>query len=66
VLLDVPIVLAPANSDGTVRFLGQIPMERVPTGSLEIVLRVERFDKAETRTAYAVVQEPLPPGATER
>jgi VWFA-related protein len=66
VLLDVPIVLAPANPDGTVRFLGQIPMERVPVGSLEIVLRVERFEKAETRTAYAVVREALPPGATER
>jgi VWFA-related protein len=57
VLLDVPIVLAPAGADGAVRFLGQIPMERVPLGSLEIVLRVERFEKAETRTAYAVVSE---------
>jgi hypothetical protein len=64
VLLDVPIVLAPAGADGTVRFLGQIPMERVPVGSLEIVLRVERFDKAETRTAYAVVADALPGGAT--
>jgi VWFA-related protein len=66
VLLDVPIVLAPAGADGTVRFLGQIPMERVPVGSLELVLRVERFDKAETRTAYAVVSDPLPGATSER
>jgi VWFA-related protein len=63
VLLEVPVVLSPAGADGTVRFIGQIPMEKVPLGSLEILLRVDRVDKTETRTAYANVREPRPDGA---
>ena len=65
-LLEVPVTLAPAGADGTVRFLGQIPLSKVPLGSLEILLRVDRFDKTETRTAYANVSNPPPPGTTQR
>ena len=64
VLLEAPVTLSPAGADGTVRFLGQLPLANVPLGSLEILLRVDRFDKTETRTAYLNVRDPLPAGAT--
>jgi VWFA-related protein len=66
VLLEVPVTLSPAGADGAARFLGRLPLARVPLGSLEILLRVDRFDKSETRAAYLNVREPLPEGATRQ
>ncbi len=66
VLLEVPVTLPPAGADGTVRFLGQIPMAKVPLGSLEILLNVDRSGSTDTRTAYALVADRPPPGALPR
>jgi VWFA-related protein len=64
VLLEVPVTLPPAGADGTVRFLGQLPLSKVPVGSLVVLLHIDRFDKTETRTAYVNVRSPLPEGTT--
>jgi hypothetical protein len=42
------------------RFLGQLPLANVPLGSLELLLRVDRLDQTETRTAYLNVSNPPP------
>lgn len=60
VLLEVPVTLPPAGADGTVRFLGFLPMANVPFGSLELLLRVDRGDQTETRAAYLNVSNPPP------